>query len=185
MAPNTSNDSTATLRRLKKQLRSAYARTKAGRRIGAILFFFCFLLISFLGLTAVESIFYLSSSAKIYTSAAIIVLSLMAVFGIDRKLSRPTRQQFINQYLKTRGKEGEQIQSALDLFENTEQKSSIFYEAALESNLRVIDFIEFKTDLSRYLRNRRDITFLRASTVGLLLAIVGFTLTLSFYPRQR
>lgn len=182
MASNPPHDSTTALQRLTTLLHSAYTKTAAARRVSTLLFFFCFVLIGFLALTALEYSFYLSSSVKLYSIIAILLTSGLAVFGINRQLDKSSQTKFINHYLKTRGKEGEQIQSAIDLFENSEQKSSIFYEAALESNLRDIDIPQFKTDLSRYLKKRRDITFLRASTGGLLVAIIGFTIALSFYP---
>jgi len=182
MPSNTSHDSTSELRRLTTFLKSAYARKKAARRISAVLFFFCIVLIGLLGLAGIESVFYLSSSVKIYSSAAIVILAGLAVFAIDRNLSSFSRSEFINRYLKTRGKQGEQIQSALDLYDSAEQKSSIFYEAALESNLKNVDSTDFKTDLSRYLKNRREFKYLKASTAGLLAAIIGFTLMLTFYP---
>ena len=182
MASNTSNESTSTLKQLTKLLHSAYARQEAGRRASSILFFTCFVLIGFLGLAAIESSFYLTSSLKIFAVTALILISALAVFGINRKLSRSSRSQFINRFLKKRGKQGEQIQSAIDLYENSEQKSSIFYEAALESNLKNIDSTEFKTDLSRYFKKQRAIAFLRISTGGLLISIIGITLALSFYP---
>ncbi len=184
MPSNTSHDSTSVLRRLTKILHSSFARKKAARRISAVLFFFCIALVGFLGLAGLESAFYLSSTVKIYSSAAIMILAGLAVFTIDRKLSRVSRSEFINRYLKTRGKQGEQIQSALDLYDNTEQKSSIFYEAALESNLRTVDIKGFKTDLYRYLKERREFKYLRTATAGLLAAIIGFTISLSIFPES-
>ena len=182
MASNTSHDSTSTLLHLTKLLQSAYAKTVAARRISTLLFLICFVLIGFLVLTALESSLYLSSSVKIYALTAIILISALAVYGINKQLKTSSRTQFINHYLKTRGREGIQIQSAIDLYENAEQKSSIFYEAALESNLNNIDFPQFRTGLSRYLKKGRDVTFLRVSTGGLLVALIGFTLAISLNP---
>lgn len=182
MATNTPNDSVSTLQRLQNILNSAYTKVNAGRRISAILFFFCFLIVGFLGLSAIEASFYLSSTAKIYASAAILIVTVLAVYGIYSSFKKPSRPQFFNQYLKTRGKEGEKVQSAIDLYKNSEQKSSIFYEAALESNLQDIDTSVFKTDLSQYLKKQRYFKLLRGSTAGLLAAIIGFALMLSFSP---
>jgi len=182
MATNIPNDSVSTLQRLQNILNTAYSKVKAGRRISAILFFFCFLIVGFLALSAIEASFYLSSSVKIYATAAIVAVALLAVYGIIRSFKKPSRSQFINQYLTTRGKKGEKIQSAIDLFKNSEQQASIFYDAALESNLQGIDTPVFKSDLSQYLKKQRYFKLLWVSTTGLLAAIIGFVLMLSFSP---
>jgi hypothetical protein len=182
MAPDSSHDLTSTIERLIHLLHSAYSKSRVSRGISAILFFISFLLVGFLCLTAAESVFYLLPAVKISLLATVVIFSGIAVYGIDRKLSRISRTQFIDNYLKTRGKDGERIQSALDLFEDSNQQSSIFYDAALESNLREVDLSEFKTNLSHYLKKRRAITYLRISAVGVLLAITGLVIALSSYP---
>ena len=182
MAPNSSHDLTSTPERLIRLLHSAYSKSRVSRRLSAFIFFITFLLVGFLCLTAAESVFYLVPTVKTSVIAVIIIISGVAVYGIDRKLSRNSRSQFINTYLRTRGKEGEHIQSALDLYDDSNQRQSIFYEAALESNLRDVYFSEFKADLAQYLKKRRDVTYLRISTAGILLAIIGLVVALTSYP---
>lgn len=150
--------------------------------MSAILFFVTFLVIGFLSLASVESQFYLSSTVKTTAAAAILIVSGLAVYAMTRKLSRSSRSQFINNFLKTQGDEGEHIQNALDLYNDNNQQQSIFYEAALESNLQNIDLSNIKTALSRYLKKRRSVTYLRISTVSLLISIIALVAALSFNP---
>lgn len=182
MATNNPNDSISTLQQLQNILKTAFSKVKAGRRISGILFFFCFLIVGFLGLSVIEASFYLSSTVKIYATASIVIVALLAAYGINRSFKKTSRPQFINQYLNTRGKEGEKIQSAIDLFKNRELHASIFYDAALESNLQGVDTSVFKADLSQYLKKQRYFKLLRSSTAGLLAAIIAFALMLSFSP---
>ncbi|WP_340103637.1 DUF4175 family protein [Rhodohalobacter sp. 8-1] len=116
------------------------------------------------------------------TAVGILVASGMAVYAISRKLSRSSRSEFINSFLKTQDDKGEHIQNALDLYGDSNQKESIFYEAALESNLRNLDLPAIKSDLSRYLKKRRSVIYLRISTISLLLSIIALVSALSFSP---
>ena len=119
MAPKSPQSSTPTIDRLTQLLHAAYSKTRISRRVSAILFFTTFLLVGFLCLTSVESLLYLSSVIKSSAVAVIIISSGIAVYLIDRKLGRDSRSQFIKRFLKSRGKQGENIQSALDLFTTT------------------------------------------------------------------
>src|SRR6056297_1277171 len=95
MATNIPNDSVSTLQRLQNILNTAYSKVKAGRRISAILFFFCFLIVGFLALSAIEASFYLSSSVKIYATSAIVAVALLAVYGIIKRF------KVLSTFLKT------------------------------------------------------------------------------------
>lgn len=181
MIPDSSRDSTSTLTQLTGLLQSAYTKLKVSGRISSILFFITFALSGFVGLILAESFLFLPAAVKISAITCILIASGIAIFIISRKFKKDTQRQFIESYLKTRGKEGESIQNALDLFENSEQKKSVFYEAALESNLKSVNLSSFKQDLSTYLKKTRSFKYARISTAGLLLAILGFTLTVSAY----
>lgn len=182
MALNTSHDSTSTLSSLKKLLHSAYNKITVSRRANSLLFFIAFVLTGFICLTIAESFLFLPAGLKMSVIAGILIISAIAAYGVTRNLDRNTRSQFIKSFLKTRGKEGENIQSAIDLFENSEQKKSIFYEAALESNLKSVDLSQVRTDLSAYLNNTKSFTYNRISTAGLLLSVIGLTLTIFTFP---
>lgn len=167
---------------LQRHLDSAYKKTVAGRVAGQLLYFLGFLLIGLLLLVQMESVYFFPPIVKSISAGAILLLSGFAAYWLTRNPAKSDREKFVFSYLKTRKKDGEKIQSALDLYKNSDQKKSLFYEAALESNLREIDIPELKEDLTNYLRNTKSIKHASLSLILLLVTLTGFTWTYLSQP---
>lgn len=168
--------------RLQGLLHAAYKKTELSRKSGLIFIFTASLIFSIALLTAVESSLYLTSATKLAGAVTALVFSALITFYFSRKTGRTNRNQFIEAYLKTRPVDGEKIQSALDLHWNQNQKSSVFYDAALQSNLEKVDTDSFSADLKTFLGKHRLLKFAVRTSVVLLLAVVSLSLTVFNNP---
>lgn len=170
------------IERLQRLLHAAHKKTELSRKSGLFAVFTASLIFSITLLTAVESSFYLSATYKIGGAAAAVAFSALITFYFSGKAGRTSQKQFVEAYLKTRHSDGEKIQSALDLHENQQQKSSIFYDAALQSNLENVNTDSFTTDLKTFLRESQLLKFAIRTSVVLFLAIVTLSLTVFSNP---
>ena len=168
--------------RLQGLLHAAYKKTELSRNSGLIFIFIASLIFLIAILTAAETSLYLSATHKILGASAALLFSALITFYFSKKTGRTNQNRFIESYLKTRPADGEKIQSALDLHGNQDQKSSVFYDAALQSNLEKVDADSFAADLKTFLGKHRLLKFAVRSSVVLLLAVVTLSLTVFSNP---
>jgi len=182
MAESNQNQSIHKISRLSGILNSAYKKSRLSRRVSFILFFTGFLLFGLMVFTLFESALYLSPIHKTVTAVIILLIAASSAYGIVRNAGKESRTRFISTYLRTREKDGEKIQSALDLERDTEQKRSVFYEAALEANLDSVNTDSLQQDINRYMSRQRPVRLALWSTIFSLIAITGLTLAIYSEP---
>lgn len=176
------NHSEQKITRLQHALQSAYETAIRKKRHGILSITAASLLAVLAVLTGVESFAYLPAIYKTAAVAAAIGLSLLIGWYIHKTFDSISSDQFISRYLKSRHTDGENIQSALDLFHNSAQKSSVFYDVALKANLTKINPDDIERDLKEYISSHyrsivayRSLLFFAAS--GIL-----FSLAVGFFP---
>ncbi len=182
MSHNSSNISDQKISRLNDLLNSAYKKIELSRIASAFLFFMALATLFLSLISGIESSLYLPPVIKTAGLSVAIIFSLVGSYLIIRAIGYSKRNQFIDNYLKTRTSDGENIQSALDLHKSRELKSSVFYDAALESNLQHIKLDHLKEDVGKYANNHRAVKFAGYLTVLLAIAIITFTVTVYSSP---
>jgi len=179
---NYSKNSDQQISRLNRLLNSAYKKIERSRIITSVLVFTALFTLFFTLLTGLESALYLPSAYKIAGLTASLIFSLTGAFLITRTIGHIDRPRFITSYLKTRPEDGEKIQSALDLHKNREKNPSVFFDAALESNLQHVNEEKLTDDLKKYTGKHTAVKFAGLSTGVMLLAIIAFTFTVYTTP---
>ncbi|CAN5258655.1 hypothetical protein BH23BAC3_BH23BAC3_31910 [soil metagenome] len=182
MSNNNPNISGQKISRLTGLLNSAHKKIELSRITSAVLIFIALAILFLSLISGIESFLFLPSVYKIAGLSAAGIFSLAGAFLIIRAIGISKRNQFINTYLKTRPADGENIQSALDLHKNRDLKKSVFYDAALESNLQHIDSEHLKEDLGKYTGHHKAVKFAGYSTVLLAISIITFTVTVYSSP---
>jgi ElaB/YqjD/DUF883 family membrane-anchored ribosome-binding protein len=177
-----SKNSDQKISRLNGLLNSAYRKIERSRAASSVLIFAALITLFLSLLTGLESVFYLPSAYKIAGLAASLLFSLMGAYLASRAIGRNERPRFISAYLKTRPADGEKIQSALDLHQNIDQKSSVFFDAALESNLQHVNEENVRQELKKYTGKHKAVKFAGLSAGVMLLAILTFALTVYTTP---
>ncbi|REL33152.1 hypothetical protein DYD21_12915 [Rhodohalobacter sp. SW132] len=167
---------------IKELLSNAWKKSGRGRILSLAFIFLSLLLLLFASITAAESAYFLPSAWKIGGLLTGLALSIAITYLFSRQISDSSFDVFVKRYLKTRPKDGENIQSAIDLYEDQNRDQSLFYEAALESNLEKVKPDELNRDLKSYLGRHHTIKSATRSFGALLLALVVFSLTIFQNP---
>jgi len=182
MSTDHTNQIDQKIKGLQDTLLSAYKKTVYSRKGSQISLFVGTLVLFFVLIAIVESAFYLPAAYKTGALAVSIILTALITYIFHRKIDWPSRDQFTETFLKSVNKDGEAIQSALDLYQNSSQKSSVFYEAALQSNLRNVHPEKIAKDLEQYVRNHKTVQFASRSIAFLTLAFGIFSIFLITTP---
>ncbi len=144
-------------------------------------FLFCsFLILGFLLLQFIESGTYFSATVKSLVLAFIVILSGVGAYFFHRYREFDSLKSFSSSFLAKRSLDGEKIANLIDLYSDGDQRSSVFYDAALNRNLESVQLEEIQQDLNRFssnsLTHRR---FLGSSSVMFLM--VGAFFLSAFY----
>lgn len=143
-----------------------YERIQRKSLFSTILLFCSFFLIGVLLLLFVESGNYLSASIKTVSLLLIVLIAGVSTWIFQRKKEFHGFNSFSNLFLKRRESDGEKIANLIDLYTDGNQKSSVFYDAALTKNLGSVNLQEVNEDLHLFSSNTKTHKqFLATSTV--------------------
>lgn len=156
-------------------LRKAHRSLGRRKLFTSVFFAAATLLIGISSLILFEKSFYLSALTKSLFLSSIILIAGFLVFYLQGKLNFKTFKQFIEEYFKTTGET--KILSAVDLYLDQNQKKSVFYEAAITSNLDRSNTDPLEKNLSYFVRKHENSKYYRlASSLFILAAFAVFTI---------
>lgn len=153
-------------------MRDQHARLGRFRR-RTILFSIAAVLLSGLSLFFLfENILYSEPSVKISFLLALVIAATITAWKVREKFYHPAFQEFYTAFFSDTGKE--KLLSAVDLHLYPDQKSSVFYEAAVSENLSNIHFTEVLTRLGNYIRQKSEYKIYKQSAISFITSVVLF-----------
>lgn len=160
-----------------QSLRGKYDQLKKRRVYSQILFFLAFILIGFVLFTLAEATNYFTALTKSVLVTSILLLSAAGSYYLNRDRYSDSFRNFIEKFLNTNRKDGEQLLNLIDLHLDDSQKQSVFYNAALESNLKATEIDSFDDDLNRYVKSSSISQKFRLSSGIITVALISFTIS--------
>lgn len=138
-------------------LKEAHQKLQQRRTISVVIFVAGFFLIGWGLLILLEKSLFVTAEVKTGGFVFILVIATWVGYLVQSKTGIVFFKQFYEDFLTW--SEQKSLLSAVDLYQNTDQKESRFYEAAISSNIQRIEINRISSQLDHYL-NRKKITIL-------------------------
>ena len=170
------------IKTLLRALKLNFRRQTRSLKISVAALFLSVLIVGFLGVQLFETFFYLSATVKMAVLTIVIMAAQLSAFLLYRRKEHSTLQEFTSAFIESRSGDGEQISNLIDLYSNPEQKSSKFYDAAIQRNLDSIDVDDVVHQINSFTKQSRttslrNYTSLLLITTAGILGVSGFTNT--------
>lgn len=92
------------------------------------------------------------------------------VYMLYQKVQQGSFNSFYESFFRFNNRE--QVLNAIDLHQNEQQRSSKFYQAAINENLKSVDFTTLKSELRDYIAGSKSHELFRNSGISLLLSVL-------------
>ena len=157
-------------------LKSSHKKHMRRNRLAPVLLFIVILLLGITGLILFEIDGFLSAEIKSLFLLTILTAAGGGAFYFFRKSSRSAFTAFYEKFFTANNRE--ELLNAVDLYLDESQKSSRFYEAALNANLKNIDPDQLKTELREFVNNTDSHKRFRNIAILALFAVTAFSATI-------
>ncbi len=163
-------------------LKRAHQKLLQRQMISVILFGAGFFLIGLGLLILFEKSLFLTAGIKTGAIGFILLAALTGGYLVRSKSSVLPFRQFYEDFLTSSKQKS--LLSAVDLHLNSEQKESRFYSAAITSNLKGVEPTEVRTQLDRYLSQKKVTTVHQTGWYVLIGSVLFMSLLLFSYPAE-
>ena len=163
-------------------LKQAHQKLQQRRTISTIIFVTGFVLIGLGLLILFEKSLFLTAGIKTGALGLILLFAAWIGYWIQSKAGATAFQRFYEDFLIYSKQNS--LLSAVDLYQNEDQKKSRFYEAAISSNLQKVELSQIRNKLDLYLQQKK-ITSLHNTGWYILVSSILYILFLTFtYPAE-
>jgi len=156
------------IQQIKDLLKRSHKRLGRRSTLSMFLLFAGLILVGFSLLIFLEGFYYFSGEFKTIYLAVLAAAALFSAFLVHRKKERASFTSFYHSFFESI--DHNRVHSALDLYLDPDQKKSRFYDAAIASNIKGVEYDALQSELNLFV-NSTDTNRTFRST--LILALAG------------